>query len=103
MSEKKEAKTVELWEGYIVEIANEQLINDYDYVVELNEAKNNGDIRTIFNMEFALLKDGQKVFEDVRQHIIEETGIFDIKRLLEIVEKISDALPKANLPSPKFS
>ena len=54
-------------------------------------------------MEFALLKDGQKVFEDVRQHIIEETGIFDIKRLLEIVEKISDALPKANLPSPKFS
>ena len=36
MPEKKEAKTVELWEGYIVEIANEHLINDYDSVVELN-------------------------------------------------------------------
>lgn len=99
--QKEEIKTVELWPGKVVEIANAQLVNDYDYIVELNRAKNNQDIETIFNMEFALLKDGEKVFDEVRQHVIEETGIFDINRLLEIVGKISDSLPKANLPSPK--
>lgn len=98
---KEETKTVELWEGKVVELENAQLVNDYDYISDLMEAKNNGDMKTIINMEFALLKDSEKVFEEVREHIIEERGIFDINELLKMVEKISDALPKATSPAQK--
>lgn len=101
MPEKKEVKTVELWDGKVVAIANEQLLRDYDYITELNEAERNKDVKTLVNMNFALLENGDKVFEEVRQHIIEKTGVFDIEELLKVIQKITDAFPKESSPAQK--
>ena len=100
MPEKKEeVKTVELWEGKTVKVANEQLTRDYDFITELNDAQRNNDIKTIVNMEFALLEDGENLFNEVRDHIIEETGVFDIQELGEILKKIDAVFPKATSPA----
>lgn len=100
MPEKKEeVKTVELWEGKTVKVANEQLTRDYDFITELNDAQRNNDIKTIVSMEFALLEDGEKLFNEVRDHIIEKTGVFDIQELGEILKKIDAVFPKATSPA----
>lgn len=100
MPEKKEeVKTVELWEGKTVKVANEQLTRDYDFITELNDAQRNNDIKTIVSMEFALLEDGENLFNEVRDHIIEKTGVFDIQELGEILKKIDAVFPKATSPA----
>lgn len=101
MPEKKEVKTVELWDGKAVAIANEQLLKDYDYIVDLNKASNNNDIETLISMTFALLEDGESVFDEVRQHIIADKGYFDAEELMGIVKKIQAAFPKAASPAQK--
>lgn len=98
---KEEVKTVELWEGKIVAIANERLLKDYDFITDLAEAEKNKDVKTLVSMNFALLEDGDKVFEDVRQHIIKKCGIFDVEELLKIIEKITEAFPKGASPAQK--
>lgn len=102
MPEKKEEiKTVELWDGKVVAIANAQLVKDYDYIVELNEASQKQDIRTLVSMTFALLEDGDAVFDEVRTHIIAEKGVFDVNELMGIVKKIQAAFPKDASPAQK--
>jgi len=101
MAEKQDIKTVELWEGKVVPISNAQLLRDYDFVVELNEAEKNKDVKTLVSMNFALLENGEQVFNEVRQHIIEKTGVFDIEELLKIMGKIMDAFPKESTPAQK--
>ena len=101
MPEKKEVKTVELWDGKAVAIANEHLLKDYDYIVDMNKASNNNDIETLISMTFALLEDGQNVFDEVREHIIKEKGFFDAEELMAVVKKIQAAFPKAASPAQK--
>lgn len=86
-------KKVELWEGYEVEI-NEQLLDDFNYVQDLAEAERTNDLPTFISMIFAVAG-GEKVYKDVEKHITEEKGYFSQKSLLEVVNKIGDAFPKA--------
>ena len=86
------AKKIQLWEGYEVEF-NEDLADDFDFVTDLATAEKNSDIAELISMYFALVG-GEKVYQDVRKHIIEETGRFSSKALAEILTKISEAFPK---------
>ena len=98
---KEEVKTVELWEGKVVPIVNEHLLKDYDYCCDLKDAERNQDVKTLVSMNFALLENGDQVFEDVRQHIIADKGYFDIETLMGILGKIMDAFPKGSSPAQK--
>lgn len=98
---KEEIKTVELWPGKVVPVVNEQLLKDYDYCCDLQEAEKSKDVKTLVSMYFALIEDGEKVFGEVREHIIEEKGYFDIEALMDILNKITSVLPKASSPAQK--
>lgn len=87
------AKKIELWEGYEVEL-NEQILNDFDYITDLNKAEKDNDLAEMITLYFAAIG-GQKVYEKTRKHIIEEKGYFATDALLEIIEKINDQFPKA--------
>lgn len=87
------SKKIELWEGYEVEV-NEQILNDFDYVTDLNTAEKNNDLAEMISLYFAAIG-GEKVFEATRKHIIKEKGYFATDALLEIINKINDQFPKA--------
>lgn len=99
MVEKKtENKKIELWEGYEVTLSL-KLLQDADYLEDLRDAQAKNDVITIATMMVALVagERGEKtaeVYDEIRTHIVEEKGFFDIEALGKIVEKISDALPK---------
>lgn len=88
-----EKKTIELWEGYEVEV-NEQIMNDFDFISDLNKAEKERDLSEMMSLYFAVIG-GEKVFNDTREHIIKEKGYFDTDSLLEVVEKINGVFPKA--------
>lgn len=100
IDKKTENKTVELWEGKQVEITRPELINDFDFITDLQKAQREQDLATMVDMYFALVG-GEVVFNEVRQHVIEKKGFFDINELVKIVEKIGGAFPKATSPSQK--
>ena len=85
-------KTLELWEGYEVEL-DEQLLDDFNFAQDLAEAQRSGNLPEFISMLFALVG-GEKVYRDVEKHITEEKGYFSQESLLAIVEKIGDAFPK---------
>lgn len=87
------SKKIELWEGYEAEV-NEQILNDFDYVTDLNTAEKNNDLAEMISLYFAAIG-GEKVFEATRKHIIKEKGYFATDALLEIINKINDQFPKA--------
>lgn len=87
------SKKIELWEGYEAEV-NEQILNDFDYVTDLNTAEKNNDLAEMISLYFAAIG-GEKVFEATRKHIIKEKGYFATDVLLEIINKINDQFPKA--------
>lgn len=87
------SKKIELWEGYEVEV-NEQLLNDFDYATDLNEAEKNNDLAEMISLYFAAIG-GEKVFKATREHIIKEKGYFATDALLDIINKINDQFPKA--------
>lgn len=101
MPEKKEVKTVELWDGKVVAIANEHLLKDYDYIKDLADASRNKDVGIIVDMTFALLENGTEVFNEVREHFIAEKGYFDMEGLRDIIKKIQDVFPKDASPAQK--
>lgn len=86
-------KTIELWEGKEVSLERPELLKDYDFICDLRKAKKDEDVATLVDMYFVLVG-GEKVLEEVRQHIIAEKGIFDINELFKIVEKINGLFPK---------
>lgn len=86
-------KKIELWEGYEVEV-NEQLLDDFNYVMDLSEAQRNNDLPEFISMTFALVG-GEDTYKDVEKHIVEEKGYFSQEELLSIIEKIGKAFPKA--------
>lgn len=92
---------IELWDGYNVEV-NEQILNDFDYVTDLNKAQKDNDLVEMVSLYFAIIG-GEKVFNDTREHIIKEKGYFANDALLEIIDKINEQFPKAGKRAPKPS
>lgn len=89
----KENKTIELWEGYEVEV-NEQILNDFDYISDLNKAEKDNDLTELISLYFAAIG-GEDVFKATKEHIIEEEGYFATDALLDIIDKINSQFPKA--------
>lgn len=83
---------VELWDGYSVDV-NEQLMDDYEFVADLNDYIQKNNIVGMYTMAFALVG-GQEVFEKTKEHIVEEKGYFSEKELQKIIKKIIDCFPK---------
>lgn len=90
---------IELWDGYEVEV-NEQLLNDFDYITDLNKAEKDNDLAEMVSLYFAAIG-GEKIFNDTREHIIKEKGYFANDSLLDIINKINDQFPKAGKRAPK--
>lgn len=90
---KKKEKTIELWDGYIVTV-KEELTDNYDFMVEAQEAINNNDFPTMTSMYMAIIG-GEKVYKDVRKHIEDEHGYFSMEAFREILQKVEDTFPKA--------
>lgn len=97
----KEKKTIELWDGYKVEV-NDELADDYDFIQDLSTAVKENDLATLTSLYFALVG-GDKVYNDMREHIIKETGRFSFSAVQEVIKKIDDALPKAGNRAQKRS
>ena len=87
------SKKIELWEGYEVEF-NEELADDFDFIQDLGTAIKNNDLAELTSMYFALVG-GDSVYNDMREHIIEEEGHFSFNAVRKVIEKIDNALPKA--------
>ena len=87
------SRKIELWEGYEVEV-NEQILNDFDYISDLNKAAKDNDLSELISLYFAVIG-GEEVFDTVREHIIEKEGYFSTDSLMSIVDKINDQFPKA--------
>jgi hypothetical protein len=85
-------KQIELWEGKTVEV-NEQLLDDADFMFDLNDASNNNDARTLATMCIALIG-GDDIYQEIREHIEKEHGHYSFKELNKILEKVVDVLPK---------
>ena len=91
-NDKNNKKIIELWEGYEVEL-DEGLIDDFDYITELNEAVKAQDFATITSMYFALVG-GDKTYQDARKYLIDKYGRPSIQGLGEITQRIADQFPK---------
>ena len=87
------AKKIELWEGYEVEV-NEQILNDFDYISDLNKAEKENDLAEMISLYFAVIG-GEKTFKAARKHITDEKGYFATDALLEIINKVNEQFPKA--------
>lgn len=86
-------KRIELWEGYWVDV-NTQLLDDIDFMEELSEAQRTDNLSEFITLIFAIVG-GELVYNEVRQHIINEVGYPSIEKMLSIVEKIGEVFPKA--------
>lgn len=87
------SKKIELWDGYEVEV-NEQILNDFDYIQDLNKAEKDNDLAELITLYFAPIG-GEEAFNAAREHIIEEEGYFATDALLDMINKINEAFPKA--------
>ena len=93
MAENKPAKkTVELWEGYEVEV-NENLLHDMDFLTDFNDAQSNNKMSEMISMMMAIVG-GDKVYNDIREHITAEVGYFSVEGFSPIMEKIIAFFPK---------
>ena len=97
---KEAPKEIELWEGKTVRLEKPELLKDYDFIVELDEAYRKNDLKTITSMLFVLIG-GDKVFDEVRDYVIAEKGCFDYEELGKITKKLQDLFPKATSASQK--
>lgn len=86
-------KTIELWEGFEVQVDN-QLLDDFDFTSELQQALTANDASTLATMYMALVG-GEETYEEVRAHIVEEKGYFSQEAFLKIMEKIDSVFPKS--------
>lgn len=95
------SKKIELWAGYEVEF-NENIANDFDFAQDLSKAVKNNDLAEITALYFALIG-GEQVYNDFRDHVIEEKGFFDINAVKDLFAKVDESLPKAGNRAQKRS
>ncbi len=95
-----ETKKITLWEGYEVNVERPELLKDFDFITELDEAYKKQDIKTITTMLFVLIG-GEKTLNEVRNHIVEEKGYFDYEELGKITQKLQELFPKDSSASQK--
>lgn len=88
-----ENKSVELWDGYTVNV-DMQLLDDFDFTSDLAEAQEKNDIRTLITMYMALIG-GEETYQTIREHIEADKGYFSSQELMAIIEKVNDVLPKS--------
>ncbi len=86
-------KTIELWDGYEVEL-DTTLMDDFDFVSELSEATEKGNIPVITEMYLALVG-GPKTYEDLREYLVAKEGRVTVDGVSAVLQKVTDALPKA--------
>ena len=100
MPEKKSEKQfVELWPGEKVEVTKLELLHDFDYIHELQQKMLKNDIEFI-EMLFVLIG-GEETFNKLREHTIEEKGVFDIDAVGKVTEQLLELIPKASSSSSK--
>lgn len=92
-------KKIELWDGFSVKVERLDLLSDYDFIKDLQKKAAARDISYIEQLFYLI--GGEATFEKVREHIIEEKGVFDINELAKISEKLMALFPKASSPSRK--
>lgn len=97
MAEK--SNKIELFEGYEVEFSD-ALLKDADFVADYDKAVSNNSFSELVMLTIALVsgkdgKDTDKIYNDIREHVVAEKGYFDIEELGKIIAKIADKLPKA--------
>lgn len=97
MAEK--SNKIELFEGYEVEFSD-ALLKDADFVSDYDKAVANNSFSELVTLTIALVagkdgKDTDKIYNDIREHVVAEKGYFDIEELGKIIAKIADKLPKA--------
>lgn len=86
--------TIELWEGKTVEV-NTEAGDDFDFIRKFTQARKEQDIPELIALSFNIIG-GEPVFKEAEEHIRQECGgRLSTKKLIEIVEKIGKALPKA--------
>ena len=93
MPKSTEPKSIELWDGFSVTV-DEQLMDDFDFVTDLQKAMSDNDLSTLVEMYMALVG-GSTVYDKIRSHIEAENGYFSQKALLEVLAKIDGAFPKS--------
>lgn len=96
----EDVKKVELWEGYEVAVERPELLKDFDFVTELDEAYRKQDLKTITVMLFVLIG-GEETLNKVREHVIAEKGYFDYEELGKITQKLQALFPKVSSASQK--
>lgn len=96
----EKAQSVELWDGYEVAVERPELLKDFDFITDLDEAYRKQDLKTITTMLFVLVG-GEKTLNAVREHVIENKGYFDYEELGKITKKLQDLFPKAPSASQK--
>lgn len=95
-----ETKKITLWEGYEVSVERPELLKDFDFITELDEAYRKQDLKTITTMLFVLVG-GEKTLNEVRNHVVEEKGYFDYEELGKITQKLQELFPKDSSASQK--
>lgn len=95
-----ETKKITLWEGYEVNVERPELLKDFDFITELDEAYRKQDLKTITTMLFVLVG-GEKTLNEVRNHVVEEKGYFDYEELGKITQKLQELFPKDSSASQK--
>lgn len=88
-----ENKTIELWDNFSVEV-NMQLLDDLDYMSDLQAAINANNVSDIVSMYMALVG-GEDVYQAIRDHVEEVHGYPSQKAFTEIIDKISTVFPKS--------
>lgn len=88
-----ENKTIELWDGFTVDV-NMQLLDDLDFTVDLQKAIADNDVAELIAMYMALVG-GDDTYDKIREHIEKEHGYVSQKALMEIMDKISAVFPKS--------
>lgn len=87
-----ENKTIELWDGYSVELKL-SLFDDVDFLNDLNAAIREDNLSDVITMSFATVG-GEKTYEDARKFITDKCGHFSMKELQKILDKIGECFPK---------
>lgn len=95
----EDKKFIELWEGEKIEVSHLDLLKDYDFIREVQAQLKDNDLGFVDTL-FVLIG-GKETFDKVREHIIAETGVFDIDKLGKITNQLLELFPKASSSSSK--